>query len=66
MKIEYVTDTSSWEKWQCGYRLGLILILPPEDAGREVNRLRAKYDPPTYAFCPAHINRHREPFLAFV
>jgi len=55
MKVEYVTDTSSWKKWQCDYRLGLILILPPEDAGREVNRLRAKYDPPTYACCPAHI-----------
>lgn len=46
MNIEYVTDTSSWKKWQCDYRLGLILIMPPDDVGREVNRLRAKYDPP--------------------
>ena len=29
--------------------------MPPEDVAREVNRLRAKYDPPTYACCPAHI-----------
>ncbi|MBN1878216.1 MAG: 2'-5' RNA ligase family protein [Anaerolineae bacterium] len=55
MKIDYVTDTSHWKEWQRDYRLGLILIMPPEDVGREVNRLRAKYDPLTYASCPAHI-----------
>ncbi len=55
MKAEYVTDTSGWKKWQCDYRLGLILIMPPDEVGGSVNALQAKYDPPTYAFCPAHI-----------
>ena len=55
MKVEYVRDTSHWEKWQRDYRLGLILIMPPDDVGRDVNRLREKYDPSTYAVCPAHI-----------
>jgi 2'-5' RNA ligase len=55
MKVEYVTDTSSWEKWQRDYRLGLILIMPPEEVAVQINPLRAKYDPRTYAYCPAHI-----------
>ena len=55
MKVEYVTDTAAWEKWQRDYRLGLILIMPPEDVAARVNPLRAKYDPRTYAYCPAHI-----------
>ena len=55
MNVEYVADTSHWKEWQRDYRLGLILIMPPGDVGREVNRLRAKYDPPAFASCPAHI-----------
>lgn len=55
MEVEYVTDTAGWEKWQRDYRLGLILIMPPEDVARQINPLRAKYDPRTYAYCPAHI-----------
>ncbi len=55
MNVQYVTDTTGWKKWQCDYRLGLILIMPPDEVGRPVNELRAKYDPPTYASCPAHI-----------
>jgi 2'-5' RNA ligase len=55
MIVNYVTDTSTWIDWQRDYRLGLILILPPADVGGPVNALRAKYDPPTYASCPAHI-----------
>jgi 2'-5' RNA ligase len=53
--IPYVTDTSSWEGWQRDYRLGLILIMPPPEVADRVNALRAKYDPRTHAFCPAHI-----------
>lgn len=30
MMVRYVTDTSGWKKWQCDYRLGLILIMPPD------------------------------------
>jgi hypothetical protein len=55
VNVQYVTDTAGWKKRQCDYRLGLILIMPPDEAGREVNRLRAKYDSPAYASCPAHI-----------
>lgn len=53
--VNYVADTSKWEKWQRDYRLGLILIVPPDQVGRQINPLRSKYDPKTYAFCPAHI-----------
>jgi 2'-5' RNA ligase len=53
--VQYVTDTSKWEKWQRDYRLGLILIMPPEEVAKQINPLRAKYDPRTYAYCPAHI-----------
>jgi len=53
--VEYVTDTSHWEKWQRDYRLGLILIMPPEEVARQINRLRSKYDPRTYSYCEAHI-----------
>lgn len=53
--IPYVTDTSSWEEWQRDYRLGLILIIPPTEVSERINPLRAKYDPRTYAICPAHI-----------
>lgn len=55
MRVEYVTDTSKWETWQKDYRLGLILIMPPPAVADRINPLRAKYDPRTYAYCPAHI-----------
>jgi 2'-5' RNA ligase len=53
--IDYVTDTSTWEKWQRDYRLGSILIMPPPHVADQINPLRAQYDPATYAYCPAHI-----------
>ena len=52
----YVEDTSDWEDWQRDYRLGVILILPPPDVSREVDSLRARYDPRSAAWCPAHIS----------
>jgi 2'-5' RNA ligase len=55
MMVTYVTDTSHWEKWQQDYRLGLILIMPPEEVAGPINALRAKFDPLAYASCPAHI-----------
>ena len=55
MMVEYVTDTSHWKKWQCDYRLGIILVLPPEPVGNLINPLRAKHDPYAFAICPAHI-----------
>ena len=54
--VQYVTDTTQWEAWQRDYRLGLILILPPEDVARQINPLRAKYDPRSNAYCCAHIS----------
>lgn len=54
--ITYATDTSKWEDWQRGYRLGVILILPPPDVSREVDSLRERYDPRSAAWCPAHVS----------
>ena len=54
--ITYVEDTSKWEDWQRDYRLGVILILPPPDVSREIDLLRARYDPRSAAWCPTHIS----------
>ena len=54
--IKYVDDTSMWEDWQRDYRLGVILILPPPDVSREIDILRARYDPRSAASCPTHIS----------
>jgi len=54
--ITYATDISKWEDWQRDYRLGLILIMPPEDVARQIDPLRAKYDPYAFAICPTHIS----------
>jgi len=55
LMITYATDTSKWEDWQRDYRLGLILIMPPEEVARQINPLRAKYDPHAFAICPTHV-----------
>jgi len=54
--ITYTTDTTRWEEWQYDYRLGLILIMPPEKVSRQIDPLRAKYDPYAFAICPMHIS----------
>ena len=54
--VTYVTDTSGWEAWQCDYRLGLILIMPPEDVAQQIDPLRKRYDPYAFAICPTHIS----------
>ena len=54
--ITYTTDTSKWEDWQRDYRLGLILIMPPEEVARQIDPLRAKYDSYAFAICPTHIS----------
>jgi hypothetical protein len=54
--INYATDTSAWEAWQLEYRLGLILILPPDEVGRQVDALRREHDPRSAAICEAHIS----------
>ncbi len=52
----YVEDTSTWENWQREYRLGLILIIPPEKVLRQIEPLRMKYDPRSFRCYPAHIS----------
>jgi hypothetical protein len=54
--VTYVTNTSRWKDWQCDYRLGLILIMPPEKVSRQIDPLRARYDPQAFASCPTHIS----------
>lgn len=54
--IKYVDDTSKWENWQRDYRLGVILILAPPDVSRGIDLLRARYDPRSAEWCPAHIS----------
>ena len=54
--VVYATDTSEWEDWYCEYRLGLILIMPPEEVSRQIDPLRAKHDPYAFAICPTHIS----------
>ena len=54
--VTYVTDTSKWEDWYRDYRLGLILIMPPDEVSRQIDPLRAKHDPDAYAICPTHIS----------
>lgn len=55
LNIAYVTDTSTWERWQRDYVYGLILIMPPPQVARQINPLRSRYDPKTYSYCEAHI-----------
>lgn len=52
----YTNDTAKWEDWQRDYRLGLILIMPPEEVAWQIDPLRAKYDPYAFAICPTHIS----------
>ena len=52
--IGYAADTSKWEDWQRDYRLGLIM--PPPEVSRQIDPLRAMYDPRAYAICPTHIS----------
>jgi hypothetical protein len=54
--VTYVADISRWEDWQRDYRLGLILIMPPAEVSRQIDPLRAKYDPYSHAICPTHIS----------
>ena len=52
----YAADMSKWEDWQRDYRLGLILIMPPDEVSREIDPLRAQHDPRGHAICPTHIS----------
>ena len=54
--MKYAKNTSHWEQWQREYRLGLILILPPDAIGKQVNALRQEHDPKSASICEAHIS----------
>lgn len=56
MLTQYVSDVSHWEEWQQAYRLGVLLIFPPDPLLSQVNALRATYDPQSQAVCDAHIS----------
>ena len=45
-----------WDDWQREYRFGVLLILPPPEIAREVDALRAIYDPKSHSICTAHIS----------
>ena len=54
--IKYAANTSRWEEWQREYRLGLILILPPDAIAKQVDALRQEHDPKAASICEAHIS----------
>lgn len=51
-----IVNRSKWEAWQRDYEFGLLLIMPPQEVAREIDVLRAQYDPRSFAICPAHIS----------
>jgi 2'-5' RNA ligase len=46
----------TWLDWQKQYRLGVILVLPPEPVRSRINLLRARYDPQSHKNVEAHIS----------
>jgi 2'-5' RNA ligase len=56
MVTSYESDINHWEEWQQAYRFGVLLIFPPDPVLRQVNGLRAQYDPRSQAICDAHIS----------
>jgi 2'-5' RNA ligase len=46
----------TWLDWQKPYRLGVILVLPPEPVRSRINFLRARYDPQSHKNVEAHIS----------
>lgn len=54
--MAYAENTPKWVEWQRDYRLGLILIRPPPEVARQIDPLRAEYDPRAFAICPTHIS----------
>jgi 2'-5' RNA ligase len=46
---------TGWTEWQRSYRFGVLLVLPPDPVRKDVNELRARYDPRSNAIAEAHI-----------
>lgn len=55
MAFPYARMTG-WLDWQRPYRLGVLLVLPPGPVRREIDALRARYDPRSHAFAEAHVS----------
>jgi 2'-5' RNA ligase len=55
MALPYARMTD-WLDWQRPYRFGVLLVLPPDPVRKEINALRAKYDPRSHAAAEAHIS----------
>lgn len=49
-------EMTDWLDWQRPYRFGVLLALPPGPVRKEINELRAKYDPRSQASVEAHIS----------
>lgn len=47
---------TTWLDWQKPYRLGVILVLPPEPVRSQMDMLRAKYDPQSHKNVEEHIS----------
>jgi 2'-5' RNA ligase superfamily len=56
MASAYARMTTDWLDWQRPYRLGVLLVLPPGRLRKEVNELRARYDPRSHAIAEAHVS----------
>ena len=54
--ITYAQNLAEWEDWQRPYRFGVLLIFPPAEIARQIDALRAEYDPLSHSICPAHIS----------
>jgi hypothetical protein len=47
---------TTWLESRKPYRLGVILVLPPEPVRSQINVLRARYDPQSHKCVEAHIS----------
>jgi 2'-5' RNA ligase len=50
-----VDAAPTWEPWQHEYLHGALLIFPPADVARDVDRLREQHDARSAAICSAHV-----------
>jgi 2'-5' RNA ligase len=56
VRLAYPTPPPSWPAWYSEYRFGAFYLFPPTVVMRQVNALRAQYDPTSAAICDAHVS----------
>lgn len=61
MGEQYVVDMSNWEPWQCEYRFGVILVMPPLHVASLMNTLRQAYDLKSHVIRSANISSVSDP-----